>query len=105
MEIFAIWLSDSGPNGVLPKHFVATMKGKQSILNSRGKFGAGEFRNPELEMLRLQYEAPEMIQTIMRTALRDDLQASVNVWLPGSNLRKVGMLLDYFTDAKVEIDF
>ena len=100
----ALWLSEAGHDEILHKGFTATMRGKNSMLKSKGKFAGGEFRNPNLEMLRLQYETSDVIQTVMRTNLRDDPKAAVHVWLPGSNVRKIGMLLDYFVGAKVVIE-
>jgi hypothetical protein len=52
-------------------------------------------------MLRLQYDLPDIVQTIMRTALREDVNSNVHVWLPGSSVTRTSMLLDYFVGAKV----
>ncbi len=99
----AMYLASGPVSDIITNRLTPVMAGKSGIMVSKGRFSnAAEFRNPELEMLRLQYEVPDMIQTIMRTALRDDTNSEVHVWLPGSNLRKIGMLLDYFVDAKVD---
>ena len=100
----ALWLSESGAADILAQRLTPAMNAKSGLMIPKGKFStAAEFRNQGLEMLRLQYETPDVIQTIMRTALRDNPQNAVHVWLPGQNPRKIGMLLDYFVGAKVAL--
>jgi hypothetical protein len=96
----AYWLSESGNIPGVKKGFTPVMNG---VLKNKGRLSGGtEFSETDLEMLRLQYDTADVIQTIMRTALRQSTENEVHVWLPGQNLRRIGMLLEYFVGAKVE---
>ena len=83
----------------------AIINHKSALLNTNSqKFNTvGAFKADELETLRIQYETPALVQAIMRTALRNDQNAEVHVWLPGSNLGKIGSLLDYFVGAHIVV--
>lgn len=76
-------------------------KDSTSIMEVRG--GAYCFKDNRLESLRLQMDIVEIVQTIARTAIREDHEAKVDVWLPSMNAPLIGRLLKYFVGAKVAV--
>lgn len=94
----ALWLfPEKAP---VAKQWRPSMDGPNSVLKPRGVY-ATSFRDSALERLRIQIESIEVIQAIMRTRLRTDVGAKVDVWLPSSNAQLFGALLDYFAGATV----
>jgi hypothetical protein len=74
---------------------------KKPLMLGQDEF-ATAFREPEVEMLRLQIDCQEILQTIKRTALRDNTTAKVAVWMPSTNPGLYGRLQSYFKGAQIE---